>query len=327
MQQDHRLEAIKLWLPTVLNLTSSFSIQPASSDASFRRYFRILDATSSWIVMDAPPQHEDLTSFISIANFLENNHIHVPKIHASNLKEGFLLLSDLGSTPYLTQLNATSSDSMYRSAIDSLINIQKCSLNEHIQLPLYDYHLLKKELLIFPEWYLIKHLDINPPDFLEQTFDTLINNALEQPQTLVHRDFHSRNLMVTQAQSPGIIDFQDAVIGPVSYDLVSLLRDCYIAWPQDKINEWIDYYLTNAQQAGLFENVSFSQFLRWFDLTGLQRHLKVLGIFCRLNYRDNKPNYLADLPLTLDYVMQVSKKYPELMDLTTFLQKAYRSTE
>ena len=314
---DQRLSAIKSWLSDVLN-SEDFTITPASSDASFRRYFRVSQAESTWIVMDAPPSQEDTGPFIKVSQFLNSQSLHVPNIIAQNSEMGFLLLSDLGSQPYLDMLNNHSADDLYRDAIDSLIKIQ-CSDPTGIDLPRYDSKLLQTELNLFPEWFLERHFELSPPAFLQPLFDTLIDNALSQSQVVVHRDYHSRNLMVDSKQNPGIIDFQDAVIGPITYDLVSLLRDSYISWPEDKLEAWVHYYFDTAQQHGLLPSCDITTFTRWFDLMGLQRHLKVLGIFCRLNYRDNKSNYMADLPQTLRYVQQVCRRYDNLQPLADFL--------
>lgn len=320
MQEDLRLNLLNQWLVTVIDPTS-FIVEPASSDASFRRYFRVSQNDKTWIVMDAPPNKEDIKPFISIAQHLFQHGVNVPEIDAINYELGFILLSDFGSVAYLDELNDESSNMLYQSAIDSLLTIQQCPVNDNYSIPSYDQHLLQRELQLFPEWFLEKHLGLTPPNFLQETFEILINNALEQPQVFVHRDYHSRNLMHTQTNSPGIIDFQDAVIGPVSYDLVSLLRDCYISWPQEKLEQWIKYYLVEAKKYNLLSNVSTEQFIRWFDLMGLQRHIKVLGIFCRLNYRDNKSNYINDLPLTLSYVQQIASKYPEFDELSAYLKQ------
>ena len=314
---DQRLSAIKSWVSDVLN-SEDFTITPASSDASFRRYFRVRQAESTWIVMDAPPAQEDTGPFIKVSHFLAAQSLHVPDIIAHNSDMGFLLLSDLGSQPYLDMLNNHSADSLYRDAIDSLIQMQ-CSDPASIDLRRYDLELLQTELSLFPEWFLKRHFELSPPPFIQPLFDELIDNALSQPQVVVHRDYHSRNLMVDTKRNPGIIDFQDAVIGPITYDLVSLLRDCYIAWPEDKLKAWIQYYFNAAQQHDLLPNCDIATFTRWFDLMGLQRHLKVLGIFCRLNYRDNKSNYMADLPQTLRYVQQVCRRYDNLQPLADFL--------
>ncbi|MDC9724914.1 MAG: phosphotransferase [Gammaproteobacteria bacterium] len=315
---DPRLNDIHSWLDTIFN-SSDYQLESASSDASFRRYFRVLHHDKTWILMDAPPANEDTGPFIDIATFLFTHGINVPEVKAKDSQLGLLLLSDFGSTPYLDELNADPEGALYHPAIDSLISIQQCPLKEN--LPLYDRALLQQEMMLFPEWFLDKHLGIPAPTFLQTTFNILIDNALEQPQVFVHRDYHSRNLMHTTENTPGIIDFQDAVIGPITYDLVSLLRDCYISWPEDKLTQWIQYYLGHAHQQGLLNGVSIEQFTRWFDLMGLQRHIKVLGIFCRLHYRDNKDNYLNDLPLTLHYVQKISRKYPEFSDLSNFLSQ------
>lgn len=314
---DTRLEAIKSWLIGLFE-HDNFIIAPASNDASFRRYFRVSTKDESWIVMDAPPEKEDTEPFIRIGRFLESNQVHVPKIIAQEGEAGFLLLSDLGSQPYLDALTDDSASALYGNAIDSLLDIQSCEA-DGIALPQYDRAMLQQELNLFPDWFLSRHFDITAPTHLQSTFDLLIGSALSQPQVIVHRDYHSRNLMVTSERNPGIIDFQDAVLGPISYDLVSLLRDCYIAWPQSKIDHWVKQYYQLAQQQGLIAEHSLKTFTRWFDLMGLQRHLKVLGIFCRLNYRDQKPNYMADLPQTLSYVMQMCRRYDDLADLGTFL--------
>ncbi len=317
MTTDLRLEAIKAWLTTYF-ASENFSIAPASSDASFRRYFRVIRHGHSAIVMDAPPQYEDTQPFIKVAQFLAQHKLHVPKILAQEVEQGFLLLSDLGSQPYLNQLNTHNADSLYDDAINALVDIQLCDQGS-IVLPAYNRDLLQQELQLFPDWFLEHHLGIAVPASLQTQFELLIDNALAQPQVIVHRDYHSRNLMYSNSNNPGIIDFQDAVVGPISYDLVSLLRDCYIAWPEDKIQYWVQQYFNLAQQQGLLSGYHLEQFVRWFDLMGLQRHIKVLGIFCRLHYRDHKPNYMADLPQTLAYVHQICAKYDEFIDLASFL--------
>ncbi|MCX4188267.1 aminoglycoside phosphotransferase family protein [Methylophaga sp. OBS4] len=314
---DNRLSQIKSWLDTVLP-DKHFSLTVASSDASFRRYFRVHQAQQSWIVMDAPPAQEDIGPFITIAEFLKRCDINVPEIFARNSDAGFLLLTDLGDASYLSVLDEISADSLYQSAIDEIVRMQLGSLKE-ISLPLYDESLLQREMDLFPEWFLSRHLSLTAPSCLDEVYALLIDNAHSQPQCFVHRDFHSRNLMHQPDKPAGVIDFQDAVIGPVTYDLVSLLRDCYIEWPQQKLEQWLDYYLNQARNKGLLSNIEREQFQRWFDLMGLQRHLKVLGIFCRLNYRDGKEAYMDDLALTLHYVLQVTAQYEELAELHQFL--------
>jgi len=315
---DLRLNEIHNWLRKVFDSTE-YQLEPASSDASFRRYFRVTHQGETWILMDAPPSQEDTKPFINIATFLHGHDVNVPAIKAQDSSSGFLLLSDFGTRPYLDELKADSTASLYKPAINSLITMQKCPLKD--DLPLYNRDLLQQEMNLFPEWFLGKHLSLPAPSFLQHTFNLLTDNALEQPHVFVHRDYHSRNLMHTVQNSPGIIDFQDAVTGPITYDLVSLLRDCYISWPDDKIAYWVEYYFTQAKQQGLMSNITLEQFIRWFDLMGLQRHIKVLGIFCRLKYRDGKDNYLNDLPLTLHYVQKISRKYPEFSELNNFLKQ------
>jgi len=315
-----RLNELNQWLKKVLPETE-YKLEPASSDASFRRYFRVTQQDTSWIVMDAPPAKEDTGPFITVAEFLIAHSVNVPEIHAKDTEMGFLLLSDLGSKQYLAELNNVTATKLYHSAIDELIQLQ-LSNTTMIKLPDYDAEKLHQEMSLFPEWYLAKHLNIDPPEFLDELFQLLINSALEQPPVFVHRDYHSRNLMYISDNKPGIIDFQDAVIGPISYDLVSLLRDCYIVWSDGQIASWIDYYFSQAQQKGLLPpTTSLTTFTRWFDFMGIQRHLKVLGIFSRLNYRDNKVNYMLDIPLTLKYVRQISGRYPELAELHQFVNK------
>jgi len=317
---DKRLNEIDSWLKQLFS-SLDFRIEPASSDASFRRYFRVLIEDKTLILMDAPPEQEDIQPFISIATYMYENGINIPKISAYDMDLGFLLLSDFGNRSYLDELNEPSADPLYKAAIDSLIAMQLMPVDK-ISLPEYDNALLNQEMDLFPEWFLNKHLSIDTPEFLTETFKLLADSALEQTQLFVHRDYHSRNLMHTTENSPGIIDFQDAVIGPITYDLVSLLRDCYIEWPDNKLANWIEYYYLNAINNKLLSStISLEKFTQWFDWMGLQRHIKVLGIFARLNYRDGKANYMNDLPLTLKYVRKISAKYPEFAELSHFLQQ------
>ncbi|MED5509198.1 MAG: phosphotransferase [Pseudomonadota bacterium] len=317
---DPRLWQVNEWLTAILPY-SEFNLEVASSDASFRRYFRVHQHDHSRIVMDAPPEHEDIDSFVRIAEFLSSTGTHVPRIFAKNLEQGFLLLSDLGNTSYLSALNEQSADALYRAAIDEIIKMQLAPTAD-IELASYDDEKLLAELRLFPDWFIQKHLSLTPPPELNAVFELLIANASEQPQYFVHRDYHSRNLMLGADNEVGVIDFQDAVIGPVTYDLVSLLRDCYIEWPQNKLDNWLNYYFEQAVENQLLTGDNRSEFIRWFDLMGLQRHLKVLGIFCRLNYRDGKAGYMNDLPLTLKYVLQVTARYPELAPLHQYLTQS-----
>ena len=307
------------WLENDLLLTID-SCEPASSDASFRRYFRVKAAEGQFIVMDAPPDKENIEPFIRIAGLLSSSRVNVPAIYQQNLTDGFLLLEDFGSQSFLDQLTTCNATDLYRSAFDTLFNLQTNKLIENSGLPDYNEPLLQRELAIFEDWFLNQLLDIQIPASIWETVRTiLVTTALEQPVTCVHRDYHSRNLMFLDVDSPGVIDFQDAVIGPITYDLVSLLRDCYIAWPQQQVEQWMTEYFDRLQQAELIA-CNTVQFKRWFDLMGLQRHLKAIGIFSRLHLRDGKSNYLNDIPRTLNYVATVSATYPEFDEFRDFLQ-------
>ena len=270
--------------------------------------------------MDAPPDKEDCSPFIQITELLRRAGVNAPNIIAMDIQQGFLLLDDLGSTPYLQKLNNETADALYFDAIDALIKMQSIDA----KLPAYGIKLLQTELDLFETWYLNKHLGIQlntgQKFSLASIFKLLINNATQQPQIFVHRDYHSRNLMITDNNNPGVIDYQDAVIGPISYDLVSLFKDCYIEWPPDKIEHWLDLYLSRLTPSITPANsIKKEIFIRWFDLMGIQRHLKVLGIFSRLNYRDGKAQYLNELPLTLKYIIETCDKYKELQPLKKLL--------
>ena len=316
-----RLEQLNHWLRRDLGLPG-YDIAPASSDASFRRYFRVTFAGESRIVMDAPPDKEDTRPFVSIARRLHEIGLHVPEILAEDEKQGFLLLSDLGSRQYLPELNAGSVERLYGDAMGALITLQVCGPREG-ELPPYDHALLMREMELFREWYLGRHMNVTLMDseqrMLNETFELLAQSALEQPRAAVHRDYHSRNLMICD-HNPGILDFQDAVIGPVTYDLVSLLRDCYIAWPREQVESWVLGFHDLALDSGIIPHRNEEQFMRWFDWMGVQRHLKATGIFARLNHRDGKPGYLKDIPRTLGYVRSVARDYPELRRFADFLE-------
>lgn len=316
-----RFSELKGWLSDDLGM-GSFTIEPASSDASFRRYFRIQEEGCSYIVMDAPPDKEDCHPFISIAGAMAGLGLNVPRVLESDLSRGFLLLSDLGTTHYLHRLTEATVEQLYGDALKALRLLQSASITDAI-LPVYDRALLLREMALFRDWYLMRHLGIQAgeglDEVLQQTFALLADEALAQPQVWVHRDYHSRNLMVTTERNPGILDFQDAVIGPFTYDLVSLLRDCYIAWPRERVESWARAWLTAVQADGSLREVSLAQFTRWFDLMGTQRHLKAIGIFARLNYRDGKPGYLGDIPRTMGYVLDVAGRYAELAPLNRIL--------
>ncbi len=300
-----------------------FSLVPASSDASFRRYFRLhLPDGETRIVMDAPPAHEDCCPFVAVNQRLEAAGVHVPHIHAQDLERGFLLLEDLGDRLYLGELDEASADRLYGEAMDTLLRIQRADASG---LPDYDRALLAREMALFPDWLLEVHLglDLAPAErrMLGSVFEHLIDNALAQPRVLVHRDYHSRNLLVCDADSPGVIDHQDAVFGPITYDLVSLLRDCYIAWPHERVAGWLEDYAEAAVAAGLLDEVQCARLPEWFDLMGVQRHLKAAGIFARLCHRDGKAGYLGDIPRTLGYILAVAEWRPSVAPLAGFLER------
>lgn len=294
----------------------------ASADASFRSYWRVRNLPHTPIVMDAPPQRENIAPWVAVADRLRAAGLHAPDVHASDAELGFVLMEDLGNRTYLPALDEHSVDALYGKALDALLVMQRDVGCEG--LPAYDRHRLRQELDLLPHWFIGRHLGITPQyvglDVLQSGFHALVEEALSQPQIFVHRDYHSRNLMITDAQSPGIIDFQDAVCGPIAYDLVSLLRDCYIAWPETKVQDWVERYREKAVEAGLTD-ADARTFRRWFDWIGVQRHLKVLGIFCRLWYRDGKRQYLADLPRVWKYTHDVALRYEELVPLAEMLER------
>ncbi|MDH3806440.1 MAG: phosphotransferase, partial [Gammaproteobacteria bacterium] len=299
--------------------------QPASGDASFRRYFRLHSERDSFIAMDAPPQQEDCKPFIRIAGYLEAMQLNAPRVLEANLIDGFLLLTDLGSTQYLYELQAHAerAESLYADALHALNVMQNNGTAFQSSLPPYDDELLRFELSLFHDWLSEKHLGIEFSDDDEmnwqQLCDLLVSNALDQPQVFVHRDYHSRNLMVRDRSNPGILDFQDAVEGPLTYDLVSLLKDCYIQWPQQLVDDWAHQFYDNID-ASMQQRVNDKQFMRYFDLMGVQRHLKASGIFARLNHRDGKPGYMTDVPRTLSYIIELGPRYHELQFLVELIR-------
>lgn len=296
-------------------------LEPASTDASFRRYFRVATPDGSRIVMDAPPPQEDCRPFVRIAGLLEAANVHVPAILAQDLEQGFLLLSDLGRETYLDVLDAENADGLFSDALDALIAWQAASRPG--VLPEYDRALLHRELDLFPEWYLECHLGYSPTPaerrVLARSFALLEDSALAQPQVYVHRDFMPRNLMLSEP-NPGVIDFQDAVFGPVSYDPVCLFKDAFISWPQERIDGWLRVYWERAGYAGVPVQSDYAEFRRALDWMGMQRHLKVVGIFARICHRDGKPHYLGDVPRFLGYLREAAAKYREFAPLLEVIE-------
>ncbi|HEY9198241.1 MAG TPA: phosphotransferase [Gammaproteobacteria bacterium] len=319
-----RLEQITAWLKSEPGF-ADVDIRPASADASFRRYFRARTAAASYIVMDAPPDKEDMGPFLKVDALLLDIGLNVPQVLRTDVERGFYLLSDLGDQHYLQALNVDSVQRLYGDALGALLVIQAQGPQTG-ELPPYDRPMLLREMELFREWLIGRHLGMNlwaaQTALLDRSFELLAQSALEQPQVCVHRDYHSRNLMVVPRNNPGILDFQDAVIGPVTYDLVSLLRDCYIAWPRAQVEAWALGYYELALQSGVLrpDQVDEKRFLKWFDWMGVQRHLKAAGIFARLHRRDGKPGYLGDIPRTLGYVVDVAKRYPDLEGLGRLAQ-------
>ncbi len=317
-----RLQSIRAWLAGQLG-GEDFVLAPASSDASFRRYFRVTTSSQSWIVMDAPPEFEDCRPFVRVAALLQAAGVRVPEVRRADFERGLLLLDDLGREPYLQRLHDGEAAALYEDALQTLVRMQRDA--DASTLAAYDETLLRREMELFPDWLLARHLGrpagADERAVLERSFDFLIEAACAQPQVFVHRDYHSRNLMVLAERNPGVLDFQDAVRGPLTYDLVSLLRDAYVRWPASQVAAWLSRYHGIACEAGLPLPASPAQLRRDFDLIGVQRHLKVAGIFARLFHRDGKPGYLADIPLVLDYLLEVAAHYRELAPLVALCER------
>ncbi|WP_047553296.1 aminoglycoside phosphotransferase family protein [Methylotenera sp. G11] len=319
LHTDDRHSALDAWLKNVLQ-HSEFKLTTASADASFRRYFRVHLADKTLIAMDAPPPHENCEPFVRIARLFADAGMHVPEVIAQDLAQGFLLLSDLGDVTYLSQLNDATAPALYHDANSALIRLQVAS--KPGVLPDYDEALLTREMQLLPDWYIAKHLNVTLDDrqqeVLQKTFALLNRNILSQGQVYVHRDYHSRNLMVCE-DNPGVLDFQDAVFGAITYDLVSLLRDAYISWDEEMIIDWLVRYWQAAKKQNLPVPEDFSEFYRDFEYMGAQRHIKVLGIFARLYHRDGKQGYLKDMPLVMHYLRRVCERYIELKPLLRLL--------
>jgi len=321
MQRVEPRRELLPWIEAQLN-ARPLALEAASADASFRSYFRVRTAGRSYIAMDAPPAHEDCKPFVRVAALMAQAGVHVPSVIAQDLERGFLLLTDLGTTSYLEALNADSADSLFRDALDALLRWQLAS--KPGELPPYDEALLARELALFPEWYVQRHLGyrLDGPgrQELDSVFALILKRALAQPAVYVHRDYMPRNLMVCEP-NPGVLDFQDAVYGPISYDVVSLFRDAFVSWDEERVLDWTVRYWEKARRAGLPVPGDFSDFYRDFEWMGLQRHLKVLGIFARLHYRDGKRGYLEDTPRFIGYARAVAMRYAALAPLAALLDE------
>ncbi len=319
----NRLDQLRLWVSAQLK-GADVSLTPASADASFRRYFRVTYGCGTLIAMDAPPEQENCAPFVRVARLFRAAEVNVPEVLAQDLEQGFLLLTDFGSTTYLEALNRSQARSLYEDALNALVAIQRASRPG--ELPEYDCVLLKREIELFPQWYVAHHLGRGLTQKQAEAFDSVCSTVLEcnfgEPRVYVHRDYHSRNLMLTQP-NPGILDFQDAVLGPISYDLASLLKDAYIEWPEEQVLDWTVRYWEKARAAHLPVRSDFADFFRDFEWMGVQRHLKVLGIFARLWHRDGKDRYLANIPLVLRYVQRVATRYRELNPLARLLDELH----
>lgn len=319
---DTRLEQLRGWLGACLG-SSAFELKPASADASFRRYFRVrVDGARSLIAMDAPPEREDCRPFVRVAALLRAAGVNAPEVIAQDLARGFLLLTDLGDTTYLAALNEANADRLFADAIDALINWQLAS-REGV-LPPYDEALLRRECDLFPEWYVGRHLaralSGAQREALSDAITLVVTRSLAQPTVFVHRDYMPRNLMVSDP-NPGVIDFQDAVHGPITYDLASLMRDAFVSWDEARVIDWTARYWERAKRRGLPVDPDFGAFYRDFEWMGLQRHLKVIGIFARIYYRDGKGGYLEDTPRFLAYARAVAGRYQELAPLARLLDQ------
>ena len=315
---DERLEALQRWLAGPLAGTD-FALAPASADASFRRYFRATLADGrSYVVMDAPPGKEDCRPFVHVARLLLEAGVHAPRVHAQDLEKGFLLLEDLGHTTFLDALNENNADALMRDATAALLKWQLATRPG--ELPHYDEALLRRELALFPEWYLGRHLGRKAGAALDSVYDALVQSALAQPALYVHRDYMPRNLMLSEP-NPGVLDFQDAVVGPITYDIACLMRDAFLSWEEERVLDWTVRYWEGAKRARLPVAADFAEFWRAFEWMGLQRHLKVLGIFARLTYRDGKEKYLADTPRFLGYARATARRYAALAPLARLLDE------
>lgn len=324
---DPRLAQLNEWIAT-LNVADPASSRPASADASFRRYFRVnvlpehqASLGATLVAMDAPPERENVLGFVKVNEMLTHAGVSVPRIVATDYERGFMLMSDLGTTTYLQVLDHDNASTMYAEALEALVKFQLTS--EPGVLPEYDRAFLQRELNLFTEWYVGHHLQATLTDKqqaeLQAVFDAILANVTAQQQVYVHRDYHSRNLMWMDAGNPGVLDFQDALYGPITYDIASLLRDAYVQWDEELVLDWAIRYWQHAKSLGLPVNKDIDAFYKDFEYMGLQRHLKILGIFCRLHYRDGKDQYLGDLPTVMEYVRKTAGRYKDLKPLVRLL--------
>lgn len=321
LKVTERKKALEHWLCASRGW-SSVSLQPMVGDASFRRYFRLYTPSGSFVVMDAPPQ-ENTAAFVAIAKALRAMTLQTPEILEANLEQGFLLLTDFGDLTYLKALTDQNADKLYQAALSTLAHLQECREVPAHSLPVFNNDFMLQEWAWHKEWFLDKLLGLAPiahEKALDHCFQLLVESAVNQPQVFMHRDYHSANLMVLPDHQVGLLDFQDAFIGPVTYDVVSLLRDCYITWPQERVQQWALSFLQKRQALGAMLDVEQQEFLRWFDLMGLERHLKALMTFARKHVRDHHSHYLTYIPATLNYVLTVSQRYPELSALHHYFQ-------
>ena len=321
MSPSPRLTRLHEWIKEIIG-DVPYTLEPVSGDASFRRYFRLQSEHGQYIAVDAPPEKEANEAFTNVTHLLEVEGLPVPHVHYSLLDSGYFLLDDFGDTLLLDILNAENADALYSNALEALTILQQIPAGS---LPDYSQELLLQEMELFRQWFLNRLLAVELSDYshrlLNEVFAHLKNNALDQPQVFVHRDYHSRNLMQIDASWPGIIDYQDAVCGPLTYDAVSLLRDCYIEWPSTQVQAWVLDYKDKLLKKDIITDIEDETFLKWFDLMGIQRHLKAIGIFSRLSLRDNKPGYLQDIPRTLEYIKTIAPKYPETRGLSDFINE------
>jgi N-acetylmuramate 1-kinase len=320
---DERKKALLKWLTESCHL-HEVSLEKIPHDASFRRYFRVITPIRTYVVMDAPPRYENCQPFIAVAKALKKHGLEVPDVYYADLKLGFLLLTDLGDQSYLKALNANNANLLYSEALQALVKIQACPTVEGLIIPPFNGERMWQEFYCFKEWFLEKLLGLRLGAMqmnLEKCFKLLVESAANQPQVFMHRDYHANNLMVLPDNKVGVLDFQDAFIGPVTYDLVSLLRDCYISWPDKQAVTWALEYLSYLQARGDLLDVSQEEFLYWFDLMGLERHLKALFTFARKYVRDQSYKYLHYIPRTLHYLLTVSLRYPQFKDLHYYLEQ------